>query len=211
MNLSDLRLSYMRAGLLESGIDTDPFRQFELWMGQALSLGLLEPNAMTLATVNAAGHPSARTVLLKGFDPRGFVFYTNYGSRKARDMAENPRVSLLFYWGELERQVRVSGVVARTTDAESDAYFESRPVGHQLGAWASQQSSVVASREAMEANLAEAARRFEPGPVPRPPHWGGYRVSPEAIEFWQGRPSRMHDRLEYQRINEVWRVRRLAP
>jgi len=211
MDLQALRLSYVRGGLLEDEIDPDPFRQFAVWINQALSLNLLEPNAMMLATSDALGHPSARMVLLKGFDQRGFVFYTNYESRKAREITENPHAGLLFYWGELERQVRVSGVAERTTELESDAYFESRPVGHQLGAWASPQSSVTPNREAMELRFAETARRFEPGPVPRPPHWGGFRVIPNAIEFWQGRPNRMHDRLEYLRHGDSWQIRRLAP
>jgi pyridoxamine 5'-phosphate oxidase len=211
MDLSELRLSYTKAGLTESEVDPDPFRQFEIWMAQAMLSELLEPNAMTLATADSSGQPNARTVLLKSFDRDGFVFYTNYQSRKSREIAENERVCLLFYWGPLERQVRISGTVARVPEAESDEYFRSRPVGHQLGAWVSNQSAIIAGREVLEASLAEAAKRFEPGPVPRPPHWGGFRVKPHAFEYWQGRPNRLHDRLEYVVSNGSWAVRRLAP
>ena len=211
MNLADLRLSYTKAGLTEADLDPDPFRQFELWMSQAISSQLIEPNAMTLATVNAAGQPNARTVLLKAFDRSGFVFYTNYESRKSREIAGNPYMCLLFYWAELERQVRVAGRAERVPEAESDAYFQSRPVGHQLGAWVSNQSTVIAGREVIEESLANVAKRFEPGPVPRPAHWGGFRVVPHAIEFWQGRANRLHDRLEYVLANGTWTFRRLSP
>lgn len=211
MDLSELRLSYTKAGLTESEVDPDPFRQFEVWMDQALLSGLLEPNAMTLATADSSGQPNARTVLLKSFDRDGFVFYTNYQSRKSREMAQNQRVCLLFYWGPLERQARILGTVARVSQAESDEYFQTRPAGHQLGAWVSNQSAVIAGRKVLEESLAETARRFEPGPVPRPPHWGGFRVAPHAFEFWQGRPNRLHDRLEYVRSKESWAIRRLAP
>lgn len=211
MDLSELRLSYLKGGLVEAEADPDPFRQFELWMNQAISLQLLEPNAMTLATADASGRPNSRTVLLKAFDATGFVFYTNYDSRKAREIAENPKVSLLFYWGPLERQVRISGIASRVPDSESDEYFNSRPIGHQLGAWASGQSSVIANRQVIEDSLANVAKRFEPDPVPRPPHWGGFRVRPSVIEFWQGRANRLHDRLEYQRQDDGWGMRRLSP
>jgi pyridoxamine 5'-phosphate oxidase len=211
MDLSELRLSYTQAGLTESEMDPDPFRQFEVWMDQAMLSELLEPNAMTLATADSSGQPNARTVLLKSFDREGFVFYTNYQSRKSREIAENERVCLLFYWGPLERQVRISGTVSRVSEAESDEYFESRPIGHQLGAWVSNQSAIIPGREALETSLAEVSKRFEPGPVPRPPHWGGFRVKPHAFEFWQGRPNRLHDRLEYVVSNGRWAVRRLAP
>jgi pyridoxamine 5'-phosphate oxidase len=211
MDLSELRLNYTKAGLVESEVDPDPLRQFEVWFNQAVSAGLLEPNAMTLATADAPGQPNARTVLLKGFDTAGFVFYTNYDSRKGREIEQNAKVALLFYWGELERQVRISGVAARVSDRESDEYFHSRPIGHQLGAWASHQSSAIESRAVLEESLSAAAIRFEPGPVPRPPHWGGFRVTPYAIEFWQGRPNRLHDRLEYVRSADGWLMRRLAP
>lgn len=211
MDLSELRLSYLKGGLVEADADPDPFRQFELWMNQAISLQLLEPNAMTLATADAAGRPNARTVLLKAFDPAGFVFYTSYESRKAREIADNPKVSLLFYWGPLERQVRITGTVSRVPVSESDEYFNARPIGHQLGAWASEQSSVIANRQVIDERLASVAKQFEPGPVPRPPNWGGFRVRPSAIEFWQGRANRLHDRLEYVRQHDGWSMRRLSP
>jgi pyridoxamine 5'-phosphate oxidase len=211
MNLADLRLSYTKAGLTEADVDPDPFRQFEVWMSQALSSQLIEPNAMTLATVDGSGQPNARAVLLKGLDSSGFVFYTNYESRKSREIASNPSVCLLFYWAELERQVRVAGRAERVSEAESDAYFQSRPVGHQLGAWVSNQSTVIAGREVIEESLANVSKRFEPGPVPRPPHWGGFRVVPHGFEFWQGRANRLHDRLEYLVANGTWTIRRLSP
>jgi pyridoxamine 5'-phosphate oxidase len=211
MNLADLRLSYAKAGLTEADVDPDPFRQFELWMSQAISSKLIEPNAMTLATVDGSGQPNARAVLLKGFDSSGFVFYTNYESRKSSEIASNPNVCLLFYWAELERQVRVAGRAERVSEAESEVYFQSRPVGHQLGAWVSNQSTVIAGREVIEESLANVSKRFEPGPVPRPPHWGGFRVVPHGFEFWQGRANRLHDRLEYLVANGSWMIRRLSP
>jgi pyridoxamine 5'-phosphate oxidase len=211
MDLSELRLSYTKAGLTEAEADPDPLRQFEVWLNQAISMRLVEPNAMTLATTNASGQPNARTVLLKAFDTAGFVFYTNYESRKGREIEENPKVSLLFYWAELERQVRIAGVAARVPASESDEYFNSRPMGHQFGAWVSDQSSVIEGREVLEEQLSRVAKRFDQGPVPRPPHWGGFRVTPHAIEFWQGRPNRLHDRLEYLRLGEEWLIRRLSP
>jgi pyridoxamine 5'-phosphate oxidase len=212
MDLADLRLSYTKAGLAEADAHSDPFRQFALWMEQAIAAKLIEPNAMTLATCDTSGQPNARTVLLKGFDEIGFVFYTNYESRKAREIQENARVSLLFYWADLERQVRVAGRAERVSDAESETYFASRPVGHQIGAWVSEQSSVIAGREIIEHNLASMAKRFEPGPVPRPPYWGGFRVRPAAFEFWQGRANRLHDRLEYVIEDDGhWTRRRLSP
>ncbi|HYP04800.1 MAG TPA: pyridoxamine 5'-phosphate oxidase [Bryobacteraceae bacterium] len=211
MDLADLRLSYTKAGLAEEDAARDPFRQFELWFNQALLAGMVEPNAMTLATAGASGQPNARAVLLKGFDEAGFVFYTNYGSRKSREIDANPNVCLLFYWAELERQVRIAGTAARVAAAESDAYFASRPVGHQLGAWVSSQSQVIPGRQTLEESLAAVASRFEPGPVPRPPHWGGFRVVPQTFEFWQGRPNRLHDRLEYVRAEDGWSLRRLSP
>lgn len=180
-------------------------------MDQAISVGLLEPNAMTLATCDASGQPDARTVLLKAVDRNGFVFFTNYESKKSREIAENARVSLLFYWGELERQVRIAGMAVRVPEAESEEYFKSRPIGHQIGAWVSNQSDVIAGREVLEERLAALSRQFERGPIPRPPHWGGFRVAPHAIEFWQGRPNRLHDRLEYRRSDSAWVIRRLSP
>ena len=211
MNLSELRLSYTKAGLSESEADPDPLRQFEIWMDQAMLSDLVEPNAMTLATCDSSGQPNARTVLLKSFDRQGFVFYTNYESRKSREIAENHAVCLLFYWGPLERQVRILGTVSRVSEEESDDYFRSRPIGHQLGAWVSNQSSIIQSREVLEQRLTQIVKRFERGPIPRPPHWGGFRVNPNLFEFWQGRSNRLHDRLEYVRSGDAWTIRRLSP
>jgi pyridoxamine 5'-phosphate oxidase len=211
MTPADLRRDYARAGLSEAAAAADPLAQFERWFGEALAAGLPEPNAMTLATATPDGRPSARVVLLKGFDARGFVFFTNRHSRKGRELAANPHAALAFFWPELERQVRVEGVVTPTGDAESDAYFASRPLASRLGAWASPQSEVIAGRDVLDRNLAELAGRLG-GDVPRPPHWGGYRVRPDAVEFWQGRPSRLHDRLRYARRPEGgWLRERLAP
>lgn len=212
MNLADLRLSYMKGGLTESEASFDPFAQFALWFDQARGSGNAEPNAMTLATASAAGVPNARTVLLKAFDREGFVFYTNYGSRKGRELSENPLAAVLFYWPELERQVRISGRIARISREESDRYFQSRPAGHRLGAWASQQSSVVSSRESLDENLGKTVERFGEGEIPLPPFWGGYRLIPSSFEFWQGRSNRLHDRLEYVRCNDgAWVRQRLSP
>jgi pyridoxamine 5'-phosphate oxidase len=166
---------------------------------------------MTLATADATGRPNARTVLLKGFDRDGFVFYTNYGSRKSLEIRQNSQVCLLFYWPELERQVRIAGAATRVPEAESEAYFASRPVGHQLGAWVSNQSTVISGREVLEQSLASVSQRFESATVPKPKYWGGFRVTPHAIEFWQGRPNRLHDRLEYILSGATWAIRRLSP
>ena len=211
MDLAHLRLSYTKAGLLETDAHSDPFEQFRQWFGQASQAGLIEPNAMTLATADEEGNPNARTVLLKAFAPDGFVFYSNAESRKGRELSENARAALLFYWGELERQVRVSGPVQLVSEAEADAYFASRPKGHQLGAWVSDQSAPIKGREVLERKLVEVADQFESGPIPRPPYWVGYRVVAHAIEFWQGRPNRLHDRLEYIHTEEGWARRRLSP
>lgn len=211
MTLAELRKDYARGSLDESTVDPDPIRQFHLWFQQALDARLPEPNTMTLATADAHGQPSARILLIKGVDERGFVFYTNYESRKGRDLAANPQASLLFYWIELERQVRVEGRVERTSDEESDAYFASRPLGSRIGAWASEQSREIPGRALLDAQEKAFAERFGAHP-PRPPHWGGYRLVPGTIEFWQGRPSRLHDRILYSRETDGrWRIARLSP
>jgi pyridoxamine 5'-phosphate oxidase len=195
----------------ESQVAPDPFEQFERWFEEALAADLAEPRAMTLATASLGGVPSARMVLLRGFDRRGFVFYTNYESRKAGELLARPHAALVFYWAELNRQVRVSGCMSLVSADEADAYFRTRPVGSQLSAWASRQSQVVSSRTVLEARLAELTAEYEGREVPRPPFWGGFRVSPEQIEFWTSRPNRLHDRLRYTRVADGWRLERLSP
>lgn len=212
MNIADLRREYQRATLSEADVDPDPLRQFRLWLDEAIRAQLPEPTAMTLATVGADGAPGARTVLLKGVEATGFTFFTNYESRKAADLAAHATAVLLFHWIELERQVRIDGTATRVSAGESDAYFASRPAPARLGAWASPQSRVIPDRGWLERELAAARERFGSSEdIPRPPHWGGYRVAPSSVEFWQGRPSRLHDRIRYQREAGGWRIERLAP
>ena len=210
MSVSDLRQSYEKHTLLEDTAAASPFDQFSLWFDQALAAQVPEPNAMTLATVDATGQPSARIVLIKGYDARGFVFYTNYESRKGQDLLANPRAALLFFWQPLERQVRIEGRVEKATPDESDTYFHSRPLGSRIGAWASQQSRPV-TRAELETREQDIRARYGEQP-PRPPHWGGYRVVPTVFEFWQGRPSRLHDRLRYLPDGQDgWAIDRLSP
>jgi pyridoxamine 5'-phosphate oxidase len=208
--LADLRKSYERAELNEEASLADPLWQFELWLQQALEAQLPEPNAMTVATVGADGRPSTRVVLIKGCDARGIVWYTNYDSRKGRELAGNPFAALQFHWVELERVVRIEGRVEKTSDEESDAYYASRPLDSRLGAWASPQSEVISGRSVLVTNAAKAGVRFGLNP-PRPPHWGGYRLVPDRWEFWQGRKSRLHDRLRYRLQDGQWVRERLAP
>lgn len=212
MDISELRRDYSLAGLSEADAAADPMDQFKDWFAEVLKKESHDPTALTLATADHDGRPSARIVLLKGFDERGFVFYTNYGSRKGRELEGNPRAALVFYWPDFDRQVRVEGTVERTSRRESEEYFRSRPLGSRLGAWASAQSSVIPGREDLERNLREIAARFSEGDVPLPDFWGGYRVRPEVVEFWQGRPSRLHDRLRYTRLPDGgWTIERLSP
>jgi pyridoxamine 5'-phosphate oxidase len=208
---SHLRVEYKRAALDVPDVDPDPFLQFGRWFDEAVAAQVPEPNAMTLATVDAAGHPSARIVLLKALDSRGFTFYTNFESRKARALAANPQAAILFFWPELERQVRAEGAVEKVDDATADAYWAARPHSSQVGGWASPQSEPLPDRAALEERFAQASARYDGKTVPRPPHWGGYRILPDAFEFWQGRASRLHDRLSYRRDEGRWRIGRLAP
>jgi pyridoxamine 5'-phosphate oxidase len=209
-DLASLRKSYERAALDEEASLADPLAQFELWLKQALQAQLPEPNAMTLATVGADGRPSTRVVLIKGVDARGIVWYTNYQSRKGQELTLHPHAALQFHWVELERVVRIEGVVTQVSDEESDAYYASRPLDSRIGAWASPQSQPIASRAVLVANAAKYSAQFLLNP-PRPPHWGGYRLAPDRFEFWQGRPSRLHDRLRYRLQDGAWIKERLAP
>ena len=210
--LAALRQDYAQRGLRREELDPDPIRQFNAWLDEAVRHELVEPNAMTLATVDAAGQPWTRTVLLKVCDARGFVFFTNYESAKARQLAANARAAVTFWWGPLERQVNVTGVVSQVSRDESEGYFHSRPVASQLGAWASRQSDVLADRAQLERQFEEACARFADVEIPLPPHWGGCCLAPESVEFWQGRRSRLHDRLRYTREpGGDWKIERLSP
>ncbi|HEY1791972.1 MAG TPA: pyridoxamine 5'-phosphate oxidase [Opitutaceae bacterium] len=211
MTLADQRKEYSLAGLLEKDLAKDPFRQFEKWFQEAEAARIQEPNAAILATAAKDGRPSARMVLLKGVDGRGFVFYTNYESRKGRELEANPRAAFLFPWVVLERQVIVEGPVTRVSREESGAYFHSRPRASQLAAWASAQSTLLSGRDALEASMKAAEGKYSGATAPLPPNWGGYRIAPETVEFWQGRRSRLHDRLRYRRDGTNWVVERLAP
>ena len=210
-NPADLRVDYSRASLDDADVDPDPFRQFARWFDEAVGVQVPEPNAMTLATVDAQGRPSARIVLLKAVDGRGLTFYTNYESRKGRELPPDARAALLFFWAELQRQVRIEGTVEKVDQATADEYWVSRPRLSRIGAWASSQSEPLPNRAALEARFAQADARYPGDSIPRPPHWGGYRLVPEAFEFWQGRASRLHDRMTYQREGTNWRIGRLAP
>lgn len=209
-DLADIRRDYESDGLLESRMATDPFAQFTEWMNDALAADILDPNAMTVSTVGEDNKPTARVVLLKGFDADGFVFFTNYESKKGRDLAANPNASFNFFWPELHRQVAILGSVEKTSREESEKYFKSRPIESQIGAWASAQSSVIASREVLETRFDGFHEKFG-GDVPLPPFWGGYRLQPDKFEFWQGRENRLHDRIIYTRDGDAWRISRLSP
>jgi pyridoxamine 5'-phosphate oxidase len=210
--IAGLRKEYTRANLTETDLDHNPFKQFIKWFNDAVAQKLLEPNAMVVATASLKGKPSARIVLMKEFDERGFVFYTNYESRKGQELAQNSHVALVFYWAELERQVRITGVASKVAAEESAAYFHSRPPQAQLAAWTSRQSRVIGGREVLDDSLKEVVKRFRGKKAPLPPYWGGYRVLPNEFEFWQGRPSRLHDRLCYtQERDGTWLITRLSP
>ena len=210
-DLAHIRREYSREKLSEKNVDPDPIVQFGQWMNEAIAAEVPEPTAMCLSTADSAGRPSSRMVLLKGFDANGFVFFTNYNSHKGRELAENPYAALNFFWPELERQVRISGTVDKVSPEESDEYFKTRPFTSRVGAWASDQSEVIDSRMVVAARAAKLMVRYASGNVPRPPQWGGYRVVPDAIEFWQGRESRLHDRILYKLVDNSWQTARLAP
>lgn len=211
-NLADIRKEYILQTLNETDVETDAIKQFGAWWQQAVNSGIDEVNAFVLATATPDGEPSARVVLLKGYNEQGFIFFTNYESNKGRAISSNPRVSMVFFWKEIERQVRIEGVAEKISNEESDHYFAVRPLGSQVGAWASPQSTVIESRAVIEENAARYQQHFEGQRIPRPPHWGGYLVKPMRLEFWQGRSSRLHDRLLYSRLDaENWEIKRLAP
>nr|WP_295922221.1 pyridoxamine 5'-phosphate oxidase [uncultured Dyadobacter sp.] len=210
-SIANIRHDYDLRGLLETDLDPDPLKQFRLWFDEVVNAGISEANAMLLSTVSD-GRPSGRIVLLKDLDENGFSFFTNYDSKKGREMEDNPQVALTFFWKELQRQVRIEGRIVKTSEAESSAYFAIRPRGSQIGAWASAQSEAIPDRAFLERKTEELVSQFEGQPVPRPEHWGGYRVIPDYIEFWQGRPSRLHDRLAYTKeVDGEWKIERLAP
>jgi len=211
MPIADLRVDYSKHGLEEAEAGTDPLALFKRWFDQSIAAQVPEPNAMTLATCTLEGKPSARIVLLKGYDEQGLTFFTNYESRKGRELTNNRHASLVFFWHAVERQVRIEGTVSKVTEAESDEYFVTRPVNSRLGAWASEQSEVLSGREELEENHRQLMARFHDGNVPRPPHWGGFRLKPEVWEFWQGRLSRLHDRLRYRLLEDGWIRERLSP
>lgn len=212
MSIADIRKDYKLQTLTEADVAADPFLQFDKWWNEAVKSEIDEVNAMTLATVDAEGLPAARIVLLKGYDKNGFVFFTNYKSSKGKELAQNPNACLVFFWKEMERQVRISGTTEKISTEESIAYFNSRPDGSKIGAWASPQSLAVAGQAWLKETFNYYRERFKHGEIPKPPHWGGYRVKPVKIEFWQGRPSRLHDRIQYTLLNEgSWKIERLAP
>ncbi len=212
MRVGNLRQSYNSGFLLEQAVNPNPILQFQAWLQDAVAAQILEPNAMTLATVTAEGKPSARIVLLKDFDERGFVFYTNFQSRKGQELDQTPAAALVFWWDKLERQVRIEGSITKVSEAEADNYFHSRPKGSQLGAWVSHQSQVIEGREDLEHRLSALEQEYDARPIPRPAYWGGYRLAPSTFEFWQGRPNRLHDRLCYRQNNLAgWTIERLSP
>lgn len=210
-NIASIRKDYMLRSLSEVDVNKNPIKQFADWWDEAIDSNIEEANAMTLATVNEQGYPSARIVLLKDFNENGFVFFTNYESRKGKSLLINPKASIVFFWKELERQIRIEGVVEKISEEESTAYFTSRPIESKIGAWASPQSKAIESRTFLEERFKHYEQQFSNHAIPKPPHWGGYIIKPSRIEFWQGRPGRLHDRIEYNKNNEGWTIERLAP